>query len=720
VKVELDQRYLDPYSKDVTTWSVMVPIGSTCTGFENDAWKSIGPHILNTKSTGRMYRVAQHPNNADILYVTSLGGGLWKSVNGGDHWDALWDGMKSMGAFAVALDPNDPDIVYAGTYDAHGTVHDGIYKSLDAGTTWKQFAPPPVFRTGISELHVRYVSGELVVYAQSAKGLHRYKSKDPKAQNSTAGDWKLIFPGELTDFAVHPSDPNKVYVAVLEFSASLKKNILKGIYYTSQGAGTSVPTWTKYLKGLEEERKNAVGTVRIDINKKAPTILYFASNRSNVTYIYSSNNSGSSWASETKVARGYSTAYNDYIRIHPENSRVVYIGGVKLFKVEKIGSSWQYKRIANNGLHDDQKTLEFDQKDNDTYYVTNDGGVWECQVRKPSGGKIAEDQCKHRNQNLITLQFYDIDASQKTADLMLGGNQDNGTVRWTNRSPTWTEVIGGDGNYVLIAPSDDKIMYQQYQSLGDMRQSIKGGDPGTWPRFQHIGLKGKGTNNFIASHPGKPHYVLAPGNEVYLADFSKRKKISNDGPTYSVQWVEKVVKSKTRKQKGGITRVIVNPKTSTWFAGTGLGEVWYSKDEGGTWELLMERKDYATVISFAFAPTNPWVLFVAYRNGSLDKRVQRVELKTDGTVGKVTDLKGFPANRAVIAVSGDGHNSELVYVATQKGVYMWTKSNNQWVGFNNCLPLTRITDLLVDMGTKERFLRAATYGRGAWYVDTKP
>jgi hypothetical protein len=214
-------------------------------------------------------------------------------------------------------------------------------------------------------------------------------------------------------------------------------------------------------------------------------------------------------------------------------------------------------------------------------------------------------------------------------------------------------------------------------------------------------------------------YLLSEGNEVHATQ--------DGGASWQAAGPSGV------SVKGYVRRVLVQPQTGYWVAGTSQGQLWYRTSLSGAWTLLFAHPCLGTtwncsapVLSMAFAPTDNRTLYVAFDIGGSRAytRLWRIVMNpgppVTWTPSNITD--NFPENLRVRAVTGDGHTADVAHVATHRGgVYRWTGSRpsyERWRPYNVCMPgAVDVRDLLV---ASDRTLRAATWGRGAWTVETGP
>lgn len=728
LRMNLPERLPEAGLQRVKSWHFNVPDQTHLYNtMQKDKWVSLGPRLISKKFQGRLHKIALHPTNPKIMYVSTPRGGIWKTTTGGKKtkgkmtWTPLGDKLGTIFGGAVALDPKNPQIVYYATGFSGDPSGVGIYKSIDGGTNWSLFASKAV-AGGVNNLIVRYTkTKEVLIYAGTNRGVLRYKNKDPKAKKSQFKDWEVIKGGQVRDMAVSPTDYSLVYASI--------KN--KGLWRTRKGetAKDNTSDWKRINKGLPDSLE-----LVIDIFKSNPKILYASCRYPKPIGridIFFTDNEGDSWkkvlSKKDNDNRNEDVQYNPFIRVHP-TKHIIYYGGQRLYKAEKEGKTW--KEILVYGTHADMHELKFDPHTTDKYYLLNDGGIWECNFKK---GK--NDDYNHLNYDLRVTEFYDFDVSQATPDLMIGGTQDNGTILYEG-SLDWKIIRVGDGYYSLIGTKEKitnknknkLVLYSQHQKLRDTKRSDKGVSTKT-PDWKPKGLP-KGLPNgygmrdgWISLHanPSTDKYILSGGDQVYA---------STDG---GMNWYPKGPnpKAKNVKKNSKIRRVIVQPKTYDWFAGNSKGQIFYTSNPIGGWTLLFAHPYDAEVTSLAFAP-NHKVLYATFETSVKQAytRIWRFEMnpppQEKWSIFNITD--NFPVKHKkpgdtdvkINVIAGDGHSDLVAYVGTDKGVFRGKTSCSgctwNWQPYNDGLPLAIVNDLLVVPKTKE--LRAATRGRGAWTVMT--
>jgi hypothetical protein len=718
------------------TWSAMVQEEPTVIydpffTYLPGKWISMGPAVINTGYVGRMDCLAFDCLNPNTIYAGAPTGGLWKSTHGGIGWSPLRDKSHWLKVSAVAVDPFHPQIIYCTTgawYEKLTAADAPIFKSIDGGQHWYIFAAG--VGQGWKNLLIRYTAGGgHMVYAAGNRGVFRYQNLDPYRISSNPSEWQQILPGTIGDLAVHPQNNSVMYAITYAWITRNGQEVLvpELLLRTNNGEnGTQgIKDWAPLLglpiNSLDKE------SAFLDIFQADPQKLYAAVRTPPPPGIdlgrvdfYFSPDGGNTW--KFQFGRGDSFKgefYLPYLRVHPKKEWLYY-GGVHFFKSNKITPNvptndtyWVHQRIPD--VHDDMKEMVFNPNDPYTYYNLNDGGVYLGTIDQATGF----DKCFPRNYNLRTTMFYDFDISQTNPNLMIGGTQDNGTILFEGNPLEWREVRGGDGLFSLLAPSNNQFWYSQTQSLLSTRRSSDAGK--TWLPPKDDDITGLATDlvmddAYITADPLNSNLILAAGDEV---------QASWDG---GKTWEQRGPKAGPVK-KGWVRRVVIQPGTRHWIAGTTAeGQIWHSTSSGSPWTLIDYHPDPgAAVVNMAFAPSNPNVLLVIYENCDPYRRLQRLEKNAYGQWDGswITDdlpSKYLPTGAAVKinCIAGDSLNDNVAYVGTDKGVYRGQTSPDSsmwhWAPYNDGFPLVRVTDLITVTSRNE--LRAATYGRGIWCVPT--
>lgn len=699
-------------------------------------WTERGPAPLANGWTGFIHSLVIDPTDTDTMYAAAPTGGVWKSINGGATWAPLSDRVDTLNTSALLLDPTDPSILYVGT-------DRGLYKSVNGGGTIAKFADAKVGTSFAKLIFDDHGAAGFDIYVGGSTGLWRYRGTDHSATTSnTATEWSLVKSGGVTDLVQHPTDASRFWVAT-------RVGTVGKLFRSKPGAAPAGDgSWDDLTASIPE---SAIERIQLDVSPSSPQVMYAAVMPPGKYRLYRSDTGGDSWALRFTAATGYKWVkptvaptggywenwYNDYVVVDRVKPDTVYLGSVQAYRTDNGGTT--LTRIQ--GIHDDQHGFTADPADPSIVHFMGDGGLFRCTSRGAS--------CSHRNTTLGTFQFFDI-AVASSADRVIGGSQDNGTVR-TNGFATWDLIRGGDGRYVAVDATNWNVVYSQNQYLGDTRKAVDGfsATNPTWRATTGLppGPGGDcGTagcylgDPFIRLHPTDPDLLFGAWTEVArhpnatedwagCATAAGCTGFSKIGPTGI---------------KGVVKRVAVEPSTGRYYAGTSGGELWVSETTGSTWVKVFTQGAGTGITGIAPDPYDPDLVWLTFEGtGAVHGpqrvwRLERVEsgdgdtlpgpivqwVSTNVTKDLPLDLDlgaGWQQSNMIVV---DPTYADVVYVATSKGVLRGAGGMTEsgfafaWRPMTCGLPNVRVTDLEVHPGSK--LLYAATWGRGLWTVSLAP
>src|SRR5437588_3183334 len=451
--------------------------GSVAATLDASTWTSIGPRPTDLGSiyvtAGRVNAIAIDPRDNNVVYMGAAAGGIWKTTDGGINWRPLTDGEASLASGAIAIDPTNPDTVYAGTGEENFAIDSyygaGILKSTDGGASWTNIVGPFV-RTTIGALAIS-PSNSQILLASSRIGIFR--------SSDGAATWTQVMGGTATSVLFDPTNGNIAYAAIGNISGGASNGVFRSTdggqtFQRLTGSGSSaLPTLN-------------VGRIEIAIAPSTPSTLYVGiSNSSNASFgsllgIYKTTDSGSTWnnLNAPNICANVAQCWYDMtIRVHPKNPDIVFaFGSVTMTRTLNGGATWSsLNRIGPNGveIHVDEHYLAF-TNDGTKLYVANDGGMYSTtNITDP----VNQVNWTELNDTLAITQFYPgISIHPSNANISFGGAQDNGTQRYLG-AVSWNDVTCGDGGFTAIDAAIPTIAYAACQNI-DIRKTINSG--GTW------------------------------------------------------------------------------------------------------------------------------------------------------------------------------------------------------------------------------------------------
>ena len=572
---------------------------------------------------------------------------------------------------SIALDPVDPEIVYAGTGEQHFSGDSyygcGVLRSVDGGASWDRldavsFRRPNGFGGAkISRVVVDPLTAgsrtDTRVYAATDLGF--FVSED------SGQTWTSTRDGIATDLVIDPSRPETLYVAVHS----------EGVLRSSDGARS----WQSLDIGAPSE---LLARIQLAIAPSAPQTLYAAAadkETRELLGVYRTDDGGTNW--RTLEAAGASCGgqcwYDLALAVAPDDPERVYFGGIGLYRSLNGGETFESIR---HGIHVDQHYILADPRQPLRVWVTNDGGIY----RTDNGG----ESWTSLNTNLSMTQFYaGISLHPTDATVVMGGTQDNGTVAYGG-APRWSYLFGGDGGYTAINPN---IRYgeRQWSAGGSGPHCSTGG--GFFPSRTGIDLEERGA--FI------PPLVMDPYEPSVLYFGTERVYRTTDGGDLWVP-ISPVLSA------NGNVRSIAPARSDgeVLYAGTNRGSVHVTEDGGETWRDASDGLPNRVFTDFAVDPYDARVAYVT-ASGFGTGHV----FVTEDAGHTWSDISGALPDMPVNAVLVDPSEPSFVYLGTDLGVYAGGRAG-AWQPLGDGFPMVAVFDVAVEPGA--RHLVVATHGRG--------
>jgi Divergent InlB B-repeat domain/Calx-beta domain/Viral BACON domain/Bacterial pre-peptidase C-terminal domain len=647
-------------------------------GIQPTGWTWLGPGNVG----GRIRSIVVHPSDPQTMWVGSVGGGVWKTTNGGTSWSALNDFMANLAVSCMAIDPGNPNVLYAGTGEGFFNIDAlrgaGMFKTTDGGTTWTQLTST----TSSSWYYVNRIainpSNGQIILAATNTGIWR---------STDAGTtWSQRATTSMIDINFNPTDGNKCIASGNQ-----------GARYSTDGGltwntATGVPT---------------NGRIEVAYSLNTPAIVY-ASVFVNSGEVYRSDNGGQSYV---LVNTGLSYLdgqgwYDNIIWVDPTNSNIVIVGGIDLWRSTDGGVS--FTKIsqwfsAPQSAHADQHAIiessQFNGTTNKTVFFGNDGGIYratDVYSVSPTTGWT------ELNNNLGITQFYG-GAGNATSGRIFGGAQDNGTLRYVGGTETWDAPFGGDGGWCAADPTDSNYFFGEYVYL-QIHRSTNGGASQSSYIYSGLTDAEQKRANFIAPFildPNNPNTLLAGGDQLWR---STNAKASTPSWTAVKSSVASNI-SAVAVAKGNSNIVWVGHDNGNVYYttnGTASSPTWTRADLGSP--ALPDR--YCTRITID--PTNSSRVYVTFGGFSLGN-----VWRTDNNGLNWTNITGNLPSAPVYTLAVWQQNANNLYVGTEVGIFASANGGQSWSPSNDG-PTNCSVDELFWMND---ILVAVTHGRGMFSIN---
>ncbi|MBI5471905.1 MAG: T9SS type A sorting domain-containing protein [Ignavibacteriae bacterium] len=677
-------------------------------------WKERGPGNVPGRARGLVVDPGDPALNT--WYVASVGGGVWKTSNGGNSWRELTRTMPNLAMSALVQSPSTPNIMYAGTGESFYSVDvingDGILKSTDRGETWTQLASTVANDdfNNIARLIIHPTNPNIVLAATTSG---RYK----EATVNRSGIWKTTNGGtswynvynqteigtlgrvkKILQILDTPGNFNIQYACVDE------KGILK-----STDAGES---WFLSSTGINDQ----TGRYEMAIAPSNVNKLYLAAEGSPNSNLYVSSDAGATWKLTTVSGTNTNWLssqgwYDNTIVVHPTNENKMYVGGVNIYTITMINDSTRtIASVSTSGVHVDHHNLMTIPKPGGGFRIlnANDGGIG-LSIDSSSGWV-------NPGFGMITSQFYGVD-KKPGASAYFGGMQDNGTYQSPdnpNALTSWSSRIGGDG-YETSWHFDDPLKLIGGSQYNGLRRSTNGGTSFSSATSGMTGNTGSGNAPFITK-VGKtnkePELLFAVGKDGVF-------KSTNFGQS----WALTAIPAGTWGSVSSFHNVKVSKSNpNIVWAGARMdpsGKIFVSTDKGATFNPV---PDYTgtTLGGIAGIATHPLQDSTAYVLFGFAKKPKIIRTMNLGqTWEDITGFSGGPisTNGFPDVVPYDlvvlPHTPNTIWVGTEIGLFESTNNGVNWHIANNGLPAASIWN----MQQVEDEVVVATHGRGIWSVN---
>jgi photosystem II stability/assembly factor-like uncharacterized protein len=699
-----------------------------------DTWKglelrSIGPAL----TSGRVNDLAVEPKNTSTYYVAVASGGVWKTVNSGVTWTPVFDGEGSYSIGCVSIDPNNPSVVWVGTgeYNSQRSVAygDGVYKSEDGGKSWQNMGLKSSEHIGRilidpRDSRVVYVAAQGPLWSAGGdRGL--YKSTD------AGKTWKAVLTISentgVSDIVMDPRNPDLLLASAHQRRRHVWTQINGGpesALYRSTDAGA---TWKKIETGLPKEEMGRIG---LAIAPSEPDTVYAIVEAANKAGgVFRSTDRGATW--EKRGDHVTTGLYYTRIFVDPKDSERVYSMDVFLQVSDDGGKT--FRNLGESSKHVDNHVIWIDPDDTRHYRVGCDGGIYESFDRGTSWEFKA---------NLPVTQFYRVTVDEASPIYnVYGGTQDNDTLGGPSRTLNahgiangdWFVTVAGDGFQARVDPKDPNIVYSQAQygelvrtdrKSGDVLyikpQGGKGDDPLRWNWDSPL---------IISPHANTRLYFAA--QRIFRSDDRGQswKPVSQDLTRQidrnklkvmgKVWPADAVAKSASTSFYGNIVSLAESPRQEgLLYAGTDDGLVQVSEDGGASWrriEKLPGVPDGTYVSRLEPSPRDASTVYAAFDNHKMGDFKPYLLKSTDRGRTWVSIAGDLPARGTVYAVVEDPGDANLLFAGTEFGLFFSKDGGGHWVPLKGGFPTIAVKDLTIQ--TRENDLVAGTFGRGIYILD---
>ena len=697
-------------------------------------FRSVGPAFMS----GRIADIAISPDNENEWYVAVGSGGVWKTVNAGTTWQPLTDNQSFYSTGSITIDPNNTNTIWLGTGENVGGRHvgvgKGVFLSLDGGKTWKNKGLNK--SEHISKIIVNKKNSNNVFVASQGplwssggdRGL--YKSIDG------GESWSLVLSVNkwtgVTDVVVDPRDENIMYAATWQ----RHRNVAA---YMGGGPGTKLfkstdggDSWRQLKTGLPTGKLGKIGLAISEIN---PDVLYAAIElERRKGAVYRTSNGGESWKKMSDTVSGATGPhYYQELVASPHHFDKIYLMDVRV-QVSDDGGKTFY-RMNEGNKHSDNHSMTFKKNDPNYLLVGTDGGIYESFDDTKSW--------KYVN-NLPLTQFYKlaVDDSYPFYNIY-GGTQDNNTQGGPSRTfrsngianSDWFVLLGGDGHQPATEPGNPNIVYAQSQQGNLHRVDRTTGEAVFIKPYSGLNEDFERFNwdspILVSSH--NPKRLYFGSQRVWKSDdrgdswtpISKdltknqeRLELPIMGKQQSWDSAWDVYAMSTYNTITSLSESILDQ--NILYAGTDDGLIHSTKDGGSSWTSITVDKlpgvpDSSFVNDIKADLHNDQVAYVALDNHKFGDYSPYLYKTSNGGKSWKPIINGLPEDTFVWRIVQDHIDPNLLFLASEYGLYFSNNQGEKWIKFSTGLPTISVRDLVIQK--RENDLVLATFGRGFYVLD---
>ena len=704
------------------------------TWFDALKWRCIGP-----PRGGRVVAVAGDPKDAMTFYFGACAGGIWKTNDGGVYWRCVSDGfLKSAAIGAISVAQSDSNVVYAGTGETTIRVDvsygDGVYKSTDAGRTWKSVGLKDTRHIGRICIHPQ--NPDLVYVAALGDAFAPNQDRGVFRSSDGGESWeKILYQGKdagAVDLSIDPNNPRILFAAFWHARRSfwhLKSGGPGSGLFRSMDGGD---TW-KELSGLNGLPGGLLGKHGVSVSSaQAGRVYALVEAEGDKTGLYRSDDYGDNWI---LVSNNRDLMHRPWYYTHvfsdTGQADTVYVTNLQMWKSTDGGRSF----VEVTTPHGDNHDLWIDQNNPNRMVQGNDGGACVSFNAGLTWSSIY-------NQN--TAQFYRLDVDNQFPYRVYGTQQDNTSISVPSASEWGTIGLGdcsypgtGESGFIAVHPKDPNIVYcgavgsspggagalQRYDHLTKQIRLVN-----VWPESSRgiapRDLKYRFAWTFpLVFSPSDPKTLYAGGNRVF--------RTQDEGSSWTAISPDLSLNEPNRQGHSGgefthdtagaevhATCACVAPsvhRENEIWASTDDGLVHVTRDSGKTWKNVTPKDmpKLAYVGCIEISQQNADTIYVSATRYKLGDYSPYLFLSKNGGKSWSSIVGDLATNEIVRVVRADPHCQGLLFIGTETGLFYSQNDGKNWRRMKGAFPTVPVYDIKI----KNSDLVVATHGRSFWILD---
>lgn len=697
--------------------------------FSGLTWDLVGPTI----NSGRVEAIDVLPDDPSTIYAGFGSGNLWKTTNHGLSWEAIFDDHAGYSIGDIKIAPSNSNIIYVGTGEslrakrAHTIPGAGVYRSDDAGKTWKSIGLEGTHHIGRIAVHptnpdIVFVAALGSFYSPSEeRGIY-------KTENGGETWEKVVYVNDRiggNDVIFAPTDPSILYAST--WYCSEDKAGPGGTLHKSTDGGN---TWQVINNGFPSGEMN--GRTGLAVSYQNSDKVYAFTDNVNAGYengsgeLYLTLDGGESWEKthqkNLKILNTFGEVFTDCM-VNPIDDNEIYVLGIAVLRSTDGGENFESLKgtvehiqpSPANFFHLDHHEMWINPSNPNHIIVGNDGGVY---ISYDTGSTWM-----HYN-NLPVGEFYIVRTDNDTPYKIYSGTQDDSAVRGPaktlkNKSNDSWEYVwidpwgGGDGIVVTPDTEDSDIVFYESQNGAIRRKSMSTGESKRIkPRLP------KDSTNELYNEWLTPFFTSNYTSRTLYYGANYMFKSTDRGDSWKVISPDLSLSSDPNRTGNGIIAMEESPNhQGLLYAGTSKGAAWVSKDDGTNWIEISEGLPTKYIKSFApskFKESRVYIAQSAIGEDDLNAYIYRSEDFGSTWENINSNIPQAPVN----VIIEDPEYENILYAGTFNGVFVSLNRGDSWHVLGTELPNSFVSDMTIQ--ERENDLIAVTHGRGIFKIDLEP
>ena len=697
----------------------------------NIRFRNIGPSIAG----GRVAAVAGVPGQPQVYYVGAAGGGVWKTIDGGDSWDAVFADQPTSSIGAIALAPSNPNLVWVGT--GEGNIRNdvinghGVFFSPDAGKSWKFMGLGDAGQ--IARIVIDPANPDVVLVAAIGHAWTPNPDRGVFRTGDGGKTWqKVLYVNDTTgasDLVMVPGNPRVLFAGMWQMVrhpwALVSGGAGSGIYRSTDGGST----WERLSRDLPA---GPWGRIALAVGPTNPSHVY-ALIEAKQGLLWDSRDLGDHWRSVSDnhalSSRGF---YFSLMHVSPLDDNKIFFSSYQLLESDDGGKT---SHLVDRGVHVDHHALWIDPEDPARMIQGNDGGAYAT----ANAGK----SWRWFN-NLPIGQFYMVAADNNVPYNLCGGLQDNNAWCGASTGATgalngseWFTITGGDGEYAVPAPSDSTIVYAESQNGSIQRIDLRTGlNRPIRPYVPGVDDRAAAELRYRFNWTTPIEVSRNDANEVYLGA-NVVFKTTDGGQHWAVISPDLTRNDKAKQRTSGgpinydisgaetyntiLTINVAPTDTNVVWVGTDDGLAHVTRDGGKTWTNVAGRfpglpaDAEGRIYQIGVSPYDAGAAYLAVDRHQFDDNRAYVYKTAD--YGKTwTDISaGLPADASARVVREDPNRRGFLVLGTDAALWYSQDGGASWKSLKAGFPTVPVYDLKFIQRSHD--LVVATHGRGLFVLD---